>query len=75
LRPRIDAYVKKAGGTVTGFLLRAAEEKLDREEAVPGGKPAHAYVQRERGDPEYGCAVCGDGRELHKRARHAEEVS
>jgi hypothetical protein len=32
-RSRIDDYVKRAGGTVTSFLLRAAEEKLDREEA------------------------------------------
>ena len=40
LRPRINAYVKKAGGTVTGFLLRAAEEKLDREEVRDGDAAA-----------------------------------
>ena len=34
LRARLEAYVKRTGGTLTGFATDAVREKLDREEEV-----------------------------------------
>lgn len=34
LRPRLEAFVERNGGTLTGFVKDAVKEKLDREEGT-----------------------------------------